>query len=82
LYETTALHIGASPASSFIPDFDFTSSPFTFLRRAHQAIVPDVIDTALKIIGVDDFAFQTGRNYGTIIVNHENKKLLINCLTA
>jgi transposase len=35
-----------------------------------------VIDTALKFIGVDDFAFQKGRNYGTIIVNHENNKVV------
>ena len=76
LFETTSLHIGASPASSLIPDFGFTSSSATLLRRAHQAIVPDVINVALKIIGVDDFAFQRGLNYGTIIVNHENKKVI------
>ena len=70
------MHIGASPASSLIPDFGFTSSPSTLLRRAHQAIVPDVINAALKIIGVDDFAFQKGRDYGTIIVNHENNKVV------
>ncbi len=76
LFETTSLHIGASPASSLIPDFGFTSSPSTLLRRAHHAIVPDVTDAPLKIIGVDDFAFQRGLNYGTIIVNHENKKVI------
>jgi transposase len=76
LFETTSLHIGASPASSLIPDFGFTSSPSTLLRRAHQAIVPDVTDASLKIIGIDDFAFQRGLNYGTIIVNHENKKVI------
>jgi transposase len=76
LFETTALHVGASPASSLMPDFGLTSSSSTLLRRAHQAIVPDVIDAPLKIIGVDDFAFQKGRNYGTIIVNHENNKVV------
>jgi transposase len=70
------LHIGASPASSLIPDFGFASSPSTLLRRAHQAIVPDVINAALKVIGVDDFAFQKGRDYGTIIVNHESNKVV------
>jgi transposase len=76
LFETTSLHIGASPASSLIPDIGLISSPSTMLRRAHQAIVPDVIDATLKIIGVDDFAFQRGLNYGTIIVNHENNKVV------
>ena len=76
MFETTSLHIGASPASSLIPNFGFTSSASTLLRRAHQAIVPDTIHAALKIIGVDDFAFQKGRDYGTIIVNHENNKVI------
>jgi transposase len=30
----------------------------------------------LKIIGVDDFAFQKGRVYGTIIVDHEQGKVV------
>ncbi len=76
LFETTSLQIGASPASSLIPDFGFTSSSSTLLRCAHHAIVPDVLDAALKIIGVDDFAFQKGQNYGTIIVNHESNKVV------
>ena len=40
------------------------------LRRAHQAVAPNTMGT-LKVIGIDDFAFQKGHTYGTIIVDHE-----------
>ena len=76
VFETTSLHIGARPASSLIPDFGFTSSPSTLLRCAHKAVVPNTINATLKIIGVDDFAFQKGRNYGTIIIDHEQQKVV------
>ena len=70
LFEKTSLSIGASPASSLIPNFELTASSSTMLRRAHQAATPNTMGT-LKVIGIDDFAFQKGHTYGTIIVDHE-----------
>jgi transposase len=70
LFEKTSLSIGASPASSLIPNFELKASSSTMLRRAHQATTTNTLGT-LKIIGIDDFAFQKGHTYGTIIVDHE-----------
>ena len=75
LFEKTSLAIGASPASSLNPDFNLKASNATMLRRAHQATTPNTVAT-LKVIGVDDFAFQKGRVYGTIIVDHEQGKVV------
>ena len=70
LFEKTSVSIGASPASSLIPNFELKASSSTMLRRAHQATTTNTLGT-LKIIGIDDFAFQKGHTYGTIIVDHE-----------
>ena len=70
LFEKTSLSIGASPASSLISNFELKASSSTMLRRAHQAVAPNTMGT-LKVIGIDDFAFQKGHTYGTIIVDHE-----------
>jgi transposase len=75
LFEKTSLAIGASPASSLNADFNLKASNSTMLRRAHQAATPNTM-TSLKVIGVDDFAFQKGRMYGTIIVDHEQGKVV------
>jgi transposase len=75
LFEKTSLSIGASPASSLNPDFNLKASNSTMLRRAHQAATPNTM-ASLKVIGVDDFAFQKGRMYGTIIVDHEQGKVV------
>ena len=70
LFEKTSLSIGASPASSLIPNFELKASSSTMLRRARHAAAPNTMGT-LKVIGIDDFAFQKGHTYGTIIVDHE-----------
>ena len=75
LFEKTSLAIGASPASSLNPDFNLKASNATMLRRAQQSATLNTV-TTLKIIGVDDFAFQKGRVYGTIIVDHEKGRVV------
>jgi transposase len=75
LFEKTSLAIGASPASSLNADFNLKASNATMLRRAHQSAIPNTMAT-LKIIGVDDIAFQKRRVYGTIIVDHEQGKVV------
>ncbi len=44
----------------------------TLTRLAHEQLLPN-IDT-LKIVGVDDWAFRKGVNYGTILVDMEKSK--------
>ncbi|MCA9966197.1 MAG: transposase [Anaerolineales bacterium] len=47
-------------------------STSTLLRTLHQLEAP-AIETP-RIIGIDDWAFRKGRNYGTIIIDHETGK--------
>lgn len=44
----------------------------TLTRFAHQQPLPDI--NTLKIVGVDDWAFRKGVNYGTILVDMETSK--------
>jgi transposase len=70
VFEKISLSIGGRPASSLIPNFELKASSSTMLRRVHQAATPNTMGT-LKVIGIDDFAFQKGHTYGKIIVDHE-----------
>ncbi|SHE54182.1 Transposase [Mariniphaga anaerophila] len=44
----------------------------TLTRLAHQQPLPDI--NTLKVVGVDDWAFRKGVNYGTILVDMETSK--------
>lgn len=46
----------------------------TILRDIHRIKVPD--NESVKSIGVDDWAFKKGVNYGSIIINLENSRFL------
>ena len=45
------------------------TSPATMIRLTRQLDTP--VTKTPRIIGIDDWAFRKGRNYGTIIVDHE-----------
>jgi transposase len=44
----------------------------TLIRLAHQQIIPRI--KKLKVVGVDDWAFRKGVNYGTVLVDMETSK--------
>ena len=44
-------------------------SRFNLTRLGHQQPLPDI--NTLKVVGVDDWAFRKGVNYGTILVDME-----------
>lgn len=50
-------------------------SPSTILRIVKQLEIEEAPPTS-GIVGVDDWAFKKGRNYGSIIVNLEPKKVI------
>jgi transposase len=45
------------------------TSPATMIRLTRQLDAP--VTKTPRIIGIDDWAFRKGRNYGTIIIDHE-----------
>lgn len=45
------------------------TSPATMIRLTRQLDTP--VTKTPRIIGIDDWAFRKGRNYGTIIIDHE-----------
>jgi transposase len=51
-----------------------TVSASTVLRSLHQMKAPPVEEP--RIIGIDDWAFRKGKDYGTIIVDHETGRPL------
>ena len=48
------------------------ASASTLLRLLHQIEVPAIEEP--RVIGIDDWAFRKGRDYGTIIIDHETGK--------
>lgn len=50
------------------------ASADTLLRRAHAACLPS--HPTPRILGVDDFAFQKGRVYGTILTDNETHAVI------
>lgn len=48
------------------------ASASTLLRLLHQLEAPAI--AAPRVVGIDDWAFRKGRNYGTLIIDHETGK--------
>jgi transposase len=47
-------------------------SPATITRRAHQQTLPQIKQP--MVLGVDDWAFRKGVNYGTVLIDMETSK--------
>ena len=64
----------AEAGSRLAPHLGMKGSPSTLLRcqKATSLVPPE----AFTKIGLDDFAFQRGRTYGTLIVNLETHRLI------
>lgn len=68
------LALGGKAGAKLAGKLAMRASASTLLRLLHQLKVP--VTGAPRIIGIDDWAFRKGRDYGTIIIDHESGKPL------
>jgi transposase len=68
------LALGGVAGARLAGKLAMTVSGSTLLRLLHKIEAP--VTAGLRIIRLDDWAFRKGRNYGTIIVDHESGKPL------
>jgi transposase len=66
------LALGDKAGSRLASKLAMAASASTVLRQI-RSLEPPVAE-APRVIGIDDWAFRTGRDYGTIIVDHESGK--------
>ena len=63
------LALGGAAGARLAGKLAMTASGSTLLRLLHHIEAP--LTGEPRVIGIDDWAFRKGRNYGTIIVDHE-----------
>jgi transposase len=66
------LALGGAAGARLAKKLAMTASGSTLLRLLHRMEAPVIGEPS--VIGIDDWAFRKGRDYGTIIVDHEISK--------
>jgi transposase len=72
LLDLVAVVLSGQAGSQLAHQMGMAVSADTLLRRAKRAAAASI--KAPRILGVDDFAFQRGRTYGSILVNLESHR--------
>lgn len=70
------LEVGAEVTHRILAKFQIDISGDTVLRILRRHNCAAGIETPLRAIGVDDWAFKRGKTYGTIIVNLQSRRVV------
>lgn len=68
------LRVGGNPGERLSRALGRPTSRNTILRRT--LAVTGLVPPTPRILGIDDFAFRRGENYGTVLVDHETGKVV------
>jgi transposase len=68
------LHLGGNPGARLCVPLRMRTSASTLLRMVKR--LPDPETSAVRVLGVDDWAFRKGHKYGTILVDLERRKVV------
>jgi transposase len=68
--------LGGRPAEKLMDRLGVTISDDTILRQIKRRASAYCSSDALRVVGVDDWAWKKGHNYGTIPVDLEKRKVI------
>jgi hypothetical protein len=67
--------VGGLPGSRLLARLAITTSDDTVLRRVKMRAPSDSTDNPIRSLGVDDWAWRKGQDYGTILVDLERHRV-------
>ncbi len=70
----TALSVGGLPGRRVARLYGFAYSRHTLLRAARQVVADS--PKAIEVLGVDDYAYRRGVNYGTLLYDFTERKVV------
>jgi transposase len=72
--QAVGLSLGGRAGARLAPHLQLLTNPTTLLRRVRTAVSPPACSPIA--VGIDDWAWQRGRRYGTILVNLVNHQVI------